>query len=428
MHATISGKQRCISPPLPPATRSPRVCWETMQGDLVRLVASRLLAGDLLDYVRFRAVCVQWRSETLCPRGRGVVDQRFHPRRWTMFPEGRGLYPGHPGLGDYVRFFNLDSGVFVRVRLPLFTNHCILDSVYGLLLLQRDEDTAVRLLHPFTGDIVELPRLTTLVSQKPEGGAWPLEIKTMRYISTSASFVAGAVTVLITFNLYFCGAVATSLDTQWTMLSWTCPGSYINGPLPLHGKIYDVPAFFDDTNGAPRIFEMDVCHYQDPPKLIFTGPIEKPLQACHLVEYGSEILVVAHDDDQLSHMTVYRLADLVLGKFIPMTDIGENAIFMGPRSICVSSRAFPMVKANTIVYFRPQKHRFAQYNIGRRTWSLAMDQCSINGRTQGPRSIVCHILTCCSHQHWNKGEDYTYTLTGGPSPEWKVKEEFRAGA
>jgi hypothetical protein len=142
-----------------------------------------------------------------------------------MFPEGRGLYPGHPELGNYIRFFNLDSGVFVRVCLPLFTNHCILDSVYGLLLLQRDEDTAIRLLHPFTGDIVDLPRLNTLASKKPEGSRCALMLDSMRYISTCASFVAGVVTVLLTFNMYYCAAVATSLDAQWTLLSWTCPGS-----------------------------------------------------------------------------------------------------------------------------------------------------------------------------------------------------------
>jgi hypothetical protein len=397
-----TGKGRDISPQgsLPPATRSPTVSWELLQGDLVRLVASRLLAGDLLDYVRFRAVCTHWRSETPSPRGRGVVDPCFHPRRWKMFPEGRGLYPGHPELGDYIRFFNLDSGVFVRVRIPLFKNHCILDSIHGLLLLQRDQDTAIRLLHPFTGDIIELPRLTTLASLKPEGAPFPLELDSLRCISTCASFVAGAVTVLLTLNRYEYAAVATSLDTQWTLLSWTWPGSYINGPLPIHGKIYMVPTPINNMKGAPQIFQIDPRHHQHPPKLIFTCPTEKHLRACHLVEYGSEILVVAHDDIWLSHITVYRLADLVLGKFTPVTDIGENSIFLGQRAICVSSRAFPMVKANTIVYFRPQKHYFAQYNISRRTWSPIMDECSINGLAQGPRSIICHILTCCSNPHW----------------------------
>ncbi|KAG2546991.1 hypothetical protein PVAP13_9KG065000 [Panicum virgatum] len=101
----------------------------SLPDDLIRLVASRLLAGDLLDYVRFRAVCAPWRSGTASPRGRGVVDPRFHPRRWQMLPEGDGLYPGHPDLHGYVRFFNLDTGAFVRVRIPLFEDdHRVLDS------------------------------------------------------------------------------------------------------------------------------------------------------------------------------------------------------------------------------------------------------------------------------------------------------------
>ncbi|CAN6287322.1 unnamed protein product [Urochloa humidicola] len=84
----------------------------SLPDDLVRLVVSRLLATDLLHYVRFCAVCHLWRSGTASPRGRGVVDPRFHPRRWMMFPEGGGLYPGHPNLHCYVRFFNLDTGAF----------------------------------------------------------------------------------------------------------------------------------------------------------------------------------------------------------------------------------------------------------------------------------------------------------------------------
>ena len=82
-----------------------------------------------------------------------------------MLPEGHGLYPGHPKLHGYVRFFNLDTGAWVRVHIPLFDDHCVLDSVEGLLVLQRDDDTAVRLLHPFTGDIVDLPPLSTLLPQ-----------------------------------------------------------------------------------------------------------------------------------------------------------------------------------------------------------------------------------------------------------------------
>ncbi|KAF7044328.1 hypothetical protein CFC21_053575 [Triticum aestivum] len=339
MHGTTfpAEKRRCVSPSPPPATRClaardagsgaySRPTWDSLHGDLVRLVASGVLAGDLLDYVRFRAVCAHWRSETLSPRGHGVVDPRFHPRRWMMFPEHRGLYPGHPELGGYIRFFNLDSGVFVRVCLPLFRSHCILDSVHGLLLQQRDKDAAIRLLHPFTRDIVDLPPLTTLAAQMPEGTDQSL--RRMRFISTSASFAAGVVTVLLTFNKFEGVAVDTSLETQWTMLGLECPGwSY---PVSLHGKLYAVDIAAINVTGAPMIFEMDAAHHhraRATPKLIFTCPEDKQrLYSSDLVEHGSEILVVSRDDDFLSHITVYR-----------------------QRNICVSSKAFPTVQANTIV-------------------------------------------------------------------------------
>jgi hypothetical protein len=134
-----------------------------------------LAAGDVRDYIRLRAVCPNWRSSTACPRGRGIVDKRLHPRRWVMLPEGNGLYPGHGKLRGFVRFFNLSTGDFVRIQLPLFRDHCVLDSIDGILLLQRDHDTAIRLLNPFTGDILDFPPLETLlryVSPMLLGNKW----------------------------------------------------------------------------------------------------------------------------------------------------------------------------------------------------------------------------------------------------------------
>ena len=93
-----------------------------------------------------------------------------------LLPEGHGLHPGHDKLRGFVRFFNLSTGAFVRVHLPLFRDHCVLDSIDGILLLQRDHDTAIRLLHPFTGDILDFPPLETLlryVSPMLLGSKWP---------------------------------------------------------------------------------------------------------------------------------------------------------------------------------------------------------------------------------------------------------------
>jgi hypothetical protein len=94
--------------------------WASLPEDLIRAVAWRVLAcGDLLDYVRLRAVCTSWRSGADSPRGRGLADRRFHPRRWMMFPEGHRIYPGRPDLGGCARFIHLDTGALVRARVPL---------------------------------------------------------------------------------------------------------------------------------------------------------------------------------------------------------------------------------------------------------------------------------------------------------------------
>ena len=111
--------------------------WASLHEDLVLLVGRRVLAGDLLDYVRFRAVCTYWRSATVCPRGRGITDPRFHPRRWMMLPEGHGLHPHDDACRK--RFLNLSTGAFVRPRLPLLRDHRVICAVEGLLLLGQQQ-------------------------------------------------------------------------------------------------------------------------------------------------------------------------------------------------------------------------------------------------------------------------------------------------
>ncbi|PUZ72496.1 hypothetical protein GQ55_2G398900 [Panicum hallii var. hallii] len=150
--------------------------WASLAQDLVELIAWRVLAGDLLDNVRLRAVCSHRTKSTLRPRGRGLVDPRFHPRRWMMLPEGHGLYPGHPNLGGYVRFFSLTttSPRFVRVHLPLFDDHVVLDSVDGLLLLllHREHGTTIRLSTPSPATSPSSHRCHPFCSRRSATATW----------------------------------------------------------------------------------------------------------------------------------------------------------------------------------------------------------------------------------------------------------------
>ncbi|KAL5198429.1 hypothetical protein ABZP36_001941 [Zizania latifolia] len=63
--------------PCSSSSKRPRVAaphgewsWASLPWELVQLIAWRVLAGGLLDYVRFRATCSDWSSSTRMPRRR----------------------------------------------------------------------------------------------------------------------------------------------------------------------------------------------------------------------------------------------------------------------------------------------------------------------------------------------------------------------
>ena len=89
---------------------------------------------------------------------------------------------------------------------------------------------AVRLLHPFTGEIVELPSLATLMPQlkalfNPFDIAQIKEKGFLCYLRKVCAAVSyspdGVVTAMLAFNdMLPRVAFATSEDRQWTLSSW----------------------------------------------------------------------------------------------------------------------------------------------------------------------------------------------------------------
>ncbi|XP_066323777.1 uncharacterized protein [Miscanthus floridulus] len=422
--------------------------WASLHEDLVSLVGWRVLAGDFQDYILFRAVCRHWRSSTTCPRGHGIVDPRFYPRRWMMLPEGhcqrwavntRGLHPGHGKLRGYVRFFNLSTGAFVRVKLPLFKDHYVLYSVDDILLLRREHDTAIRLLHAFTGDTADFPPLETLsryVRCRSEGEMWHF----LRKIC-GASISVGAdelVRVMMRPNQRTGICFATSGDQQWRVTT-TWERSNLSSNLPFQGKLYVLlraQTVRDERVviqiDPPQQEGMDIGSLSVPsPKLVakFKWPTSDTSYASfyyRLAECNSEILVIGTKWDAVCY-SVYRLADLMLGRTVPLTPIDGNALFIGRRSLCVSSKVFPTIVPDTIVmreskiYLSPW---LSQYHLSNGTLSQATDGVIAEEKDiPGPYSIMCHIITCCSPPCWNKGK----ILCKEMAPKWRVKKKFRYG-
>ena len=374
-----------------------------------------LACGDLLDYVRLRAVCTSWRSGADSPRGRGLADRRFHPRRWMMFPEGHRIYPGHPDLGGCARFLHLDTGALVRAHVPLLgDSYWAVDSIDGLLLLVRDPDPdyggAVRLLHPFTGDFAELPPLGTLLPHLgPQLHGCPPEYrirKLARIVSASVSFdAAGAMTVTLALPEVGRAAFATPLDQQWTLSSWEHEMGF---PLSFQGKLYVLHTPFGED--VHQVLQINPPVQQDgvgggrvlpPPELIATVPEDKiPYPNLGLVECGSEILVLGNDYSDLygTQIFVYKLADLALQRFVPIKSLGGNTLFMEQRNISVSSKILHTFKGDNVVYFTGS--RIVQYHLGSDSLSTAVDNCSLFGRAPGPSPLVLYVFSCCIRNPW----------------------------
>ncbi|KAL6840138.1 hypothetical protein ACP4OV_029948 [Aristida adscensionis] len=422
--------------------------WASLHQDLVEQIGWRVLAGDLLDYVRMRAVCAHWSSSTVRPRGRGLVDARFHPRRWMMLPEGHGLYPGHPGLGGYVRFFNLStSALLVRVHLPLIADHAVLDSPDGLLLLRRDHDAAIRLLHPFTGDLAELPSLTSLLPQMADD-PYQRALREDTLCGEPRAFLdevcaavtvdaAGAITVMIVIYSFYCLAHATAGDQRWTLSAWKLPPR--SRTVSFRGKLYGALMWITNTKliiwqaDPPQTDAEGLRTLPWPQKMTIECPLAGPIGIVNLVECGSELMVVGFTDTSFAHLVVYRFTDLISGRVIPVTSIGENVILVNDRALCLSpdnTGLPPFVPGNSIIRMhvarndmRRRHNRVGRYHLGTRSWSPAIDG-DILRRDQprpSPIMLIHHIYTCCVRHCWNKG----LLFYGGVTPNWSVKPNLR---
>ncbi|CAN6271413.1 unnamed protein product [Urochloa humidicola] len=178
-----------------------------------------------------------------------------------MLPEGHGLYPGHPDLHGFLRFFNLSTGAIVRAHLPLLHDHVILDSIDGLLLLHRDHDTAIRLLHPFTGDVVELPTLASLRPQVEFPTGLLIVIASVSVGSTLPLPSTGTITIMLALKLLHRVAYATAGDRRWTLLDWKIQP--LIKPVSFQGKLYAMEIIYKDDIQKFYIYQINPPNQED---------------------------------------------------------------------------------------------------------------------------------------------------------------------
>uniref|UniRef100_A0A0E0P2E0 KIB1-4 beta-propeller domain-containing protein n=1 Tax=Oryza rufipogon TaxID=4529 RepID=A0A0E0P2E0_ORYRU len=243
--------------------------WYNLTDGPAGLIAERVLAGDVADYMRFRAVCTAWRQCSADPREHNSLDSRFHPRRWFMLREWPERAAPHRR-----RFINAATGQCVAVDLPEIEGHRSFGpTAEGLLVLVDDRTLFVRVLNPFTRRLTELPSLATLLPRD-------------RYLvggdlSVCGAGLAGGDGCLIA--LYFSNtrklAVAKPGDERWALVDHRVPR--LASSLSFAGRFYCVS---DDADAVMTVKTSE----NQPPRLVAAAELaiqySPMMDTLHLVD------------------------------------------------------------------------------------------------------------------------------------------------
>ncbi|CAM0906394.1 unnamed protein product [Alopecurus aequalis] len=335
----IPPRAHCGSPAADPNWRD----WANLIAGPAGLIAERVLAIDVADYLRFRAVCRSWHRCTASPHAHGGLDRRFHPRRWIMLPRTLGV------LRKRRDFMNVSTGERIQVDLPELRCQYVLGTTSdGLIVLCDKRTDAVNLLNPLTGQLTGLPSVTTLLDMP--SSQWRIRRSRLKYLQVLGAGLADETTVA--FHLGPTALViAKPGDEGWTPWRFDHRNAIV-ATLSFAGRFYCV------TENA--IMVVDTNTDQRPPQLSLVAELSDWDFKWHdktvkLVDNDGELLLVHgirpgkdHYHPLQEGYEVHRV-DLDAGKTVPMQGLGGRALFAGHGPVLsVPAGLSPHVHAETV--------------------------------------------------------------------------------
>lgn len=314
--------------------------WTNLGDGPAGLIAERLLANDVADYICFRAVCRLWRHCCTDPREHGILDRRFHPRQWIMFGRNGGSPNG--GSPDGRGFINVSTGCLRYVDLPEIHGHDVFGpTTEGLLVLLDRTTYVVRLLNPFTHQAANFPPATAQLSNN--GLEQEADLKN-EVLNVSGAGLADQSTLAVLFGGIKTVAVAKPGDAYWTVVH---RGTWLLPALSFAGR------FYCSSTSEVMVVETSADH---PPRLAIAAKLTRPISmmmmdSVHLMDIGGKLMLVDRQSNgsrQRREFTVYRI-DLDAKKMVPVHGLGGHAVFIGrERSMSVSPLVFSSISADTI--------------------------------------------------------------------------------
>ncbi|OVA08883.1 F-box domain [Macleaya cordata] len=342
--------------------------WSQLLPELLEMIAKKLTI--YIDYVRFRAVCVKWRS-ILSPTPHHLPCQL----PWLM------LRPG-PQSGSRRGFFSISENKLRRLYLPEpHGSHCCGSSQGWLVIVEQGP--TILLLNPLTCIQFQLPSLTTfpnvldfnirkvgkefLLQDSSDGHRYTHNLDEMRYVfikkvvlssspaSPSSNYIAVAILNEIG-ELAFC----KKGDEKWMLIKDA--GFYHEDVIYYKGLFYAV-----NYKGS-----LTICDVSGISPLVTVIepllPISHHADRLYLVDSFGELLLVTryleliHDPD-LEFVVVYKTygfdvfrLDSSIQEWVEVKSLGDRMLFLGTNSsLCLLATDFSGCEANCI-YFTNDYH------------------------------------------------------------------------
>jgi hypothetical protein len=305
----------------------------------VETIADRVRDRDVADFMRFRAVCKLWMagSSTQKPRelGEHVIDHRFHPRRWILLTEPPA--PEDTPTPTRRKLLNVTTREIIKVHLPELAGHAVIPgpaaAPEGMLVVCEMTTLVVRLLNPLTRHVVDLPSLQTLQTADRHWGPIPFAFR-VNHVVTAAGF-ADASTVVVYFGRINQMAMVKPGDALWTPVGGLNPEFPLRSTATFQCRFYCV----DRTN----LMVLDL----DQRQLVVAADMVQQFRTVSLVDDSGRLMAVCSLEQVVrfgarSSLTETQIelfhVDLEKGTLLPILDLGERAIFTGPRGAVLLPR------------------------------------------------------------------------------------------
>ncbi|CAL5088377.1 unnamed protein product [Urochloa decumbens] len=349
--------------------------WASLLPELLSLVAARLLAVDVVDYISFRGACARWRASAPSPRG------------WVALCDGDGVRPADACAAT--------------------ASYCFTD---GLLILINKATTAIRVLHPFTRAAVDLPPTAAIFNymvKDEQSRAW------MRAaVCASEESPDDSIAVVAWFPTVPGVVVAEPGFPCWYIVYHSVE---LASAVSFQGRVYGV---LGREREIQQIYPRPPCKDRCVARIPNTFGIPQT-NKFFLVESDARLVLVlrhfhfvncSEEGYRPCEFTLFEVDTVERRELVPVSSLGDQAVFLShDRCLCVSQSNLPSIANNTIYYDSEGLYPISMYSVSDGTSELLSKFSIIHDYTERirpsvrPFTLVDQLFTFCNHRCWSRG-------------------------